>query len=60
MKLEMTFTSPAIVLDDGEIIEAESANLYVDSLGVPQLLQVVGGKQPITIPWREVYKISHA
>lgn len=59
MKLEMSFTAPVVLLKSGEEIEGEAAHLYIDSNGVPQLLQILG-KGPVTIPWCEVKRLSHA
>lgn len=59
LKQEWTLTQVVVTLVDGVLVEGESAVLYVDQQGRPQVLQV-SGKTRASIPWAQVRKIDHA
>ena len=53
-----TFTSPSVLLDDGTVIEGESAVLFLSADSTPVVLQIKT-KAVVSIPWDRIRLISH-
>lgn len=60
LTLEWPLTGPITAkLVDGSTVEGESAAVYTDGQGHPQVLQVVS-KTVVSIPWSQVVTVEHA
>lgn len=60
LTMEWPLTGPITAkLIDGSTVEGESAAVYTDGQGHPQVLQVTS-KAVVSIPWSQVVTVEHA
>lgn len=60
LTMEWPLTGPIIArLIDGSTVEGESAALYTDGQGHPQVLQVLS-KKVVSVPWSQVLTVEHS